>query len=526
GGLLGVIGIAVWWIFFSRASGTERYGATLLIILSLFATSFFLDKSIATANMGLMFVIYSTPVMCLALVAWAVATQNLPTPLRRMTMILTILLASGMWIMLRTNGMTGEGQHELAFRWAKTNEERLLSQSGNEKSETVSEKADESNSPGWFGFRGANRDGVVHGVRIRTDWSSNPPLEIWRRAVGPGCSSIAVAGNLIYTQEQRGEFETVSCNDLKNGKPVWKHQDKARFWDAHAGAGPRSTPTLAGNRIFTLGATGILNVLDAASGDVLWSRDAANDTGIKPPNWGFAGSPLVLNDIVVVALAGKLAAYDLTSGEPKWFGTDGGSGYSSPQLLNISGLPQVIFMSKAGALSVNPLTGKKLWEYSWPIEDRILQPAVLENGDLLLTEEYKNIRRVSVSLEGKEWKTKDIWTSQDLKSVFNDHVIHKGYLYGFDGPYMACVDLRDGKRKWRGGRYQGYTLLLADQDMMLVLTEKGEVALVSASPDEFTELSKFQAINGKTWNHPALSGNILLVRNSQEMAAFRLPIME
>ena len=144
----------------------------------------------------------------------------------------------------------------------------------------------------------------------------------------------------------------------------------------------------------------------------------------------------------------------------------------------------------------------------------------------MLTEEYKNIRRVSVSLEGKEWKTKDIWTSQDLKSVFNDHVIHKGYLYGFDGPYMACVDLRDGKRKWRGGRYQGYTLLLADQYMMLVLTEKGEVALVSASPDEFTELSKFQAINGKTWNHPALSGNILLVRNSQEMAAFRLPIME
>ena len=419
--------------------------------------------------------------------------------------------------------MTGEGHHELAFRWAKTDEERLLAQSVNEKSEFVSEKSNGGSTLGWFGFRGANRDGVVHGVRIRTDWKSNPPLEIWSRAVGPGCSSMAIAGNLLYTQEQRGEFETVSCYDLKNGKPVWKHQDKARFWDAHAGAGPRSTPTIAGNRVYTLGATGILNVLDTGNGSVIWSRDAASDTDIKPPNWGFSGSPLVLSDMVVVALAGKLAAYDLATGKPRWFGEDGGSGYSSPQLLNISGVAQVLLMSKAGALSVDPTSGKKLWEYYWPIEDRILQPAVLENGDLLLTEEYKNIRRVSVSLEGKEWKTRDIWTSQDLKSVFNDHIIHKGYLYGFDGPYMACVDLRDGKRIWRGDRYQGYTLLLADQDMMLVLTEKGEVALVSASPDEFTEISKFQAINGKTWNHPAIAGNILLVRNAMEMAAFLLP---
>lgn len=526
GGLLGVIGIAVWWIFFSRASWQERFGAILLIIISLYGTSFFLDKSIATANMGLMFIIYSTPVMCLALVIWAVTTQNFSTPLRRVTMILTILLASGMWILLRTNGMTGEGQHDLAFRWARTDEERLLAQSGNEKSESVTEKVIEGSSQGWLGFRGANRDGVVHGVRIRTDWSSKPPLEIWRREVGPGCSSISVAGNLLFTQEQRGEFETVSCYDLTNGKPVWKHQDKVRFWDAHAGAGPRSTPTLSGNRIYTLGGTGILNVLDAGSGSVIWSRDAANDTGIKPPNWGFSGSPLVLSDMVIVALAGKLAAYDLATGKPRWFGEDGGSGYSSPQLLNISGVPQVLLMSKAGALSVDPTTGKKLWEYSWPLGDRVLQPAILENRDLLFSEEYKSIRRVSVAMDGTEWKIRDIWTSNGLKSVFNDQVIHKGFAYGFDGPYLACVNLQDGKPKWRGGRYQGFTLLLADQDVILVLTEKGEVAIVSASPEKYSELSRFQAIKGKTWNHPALAGNILIVRNSQEMAAFRLPNME
>jgi outer membrane protein assembly factor BamB len=422
--------------------------------------------------------------------------------------------------------MTGEGHHDLAFRWAETDEERLLADAGDEKSESMAKKANESSGLDWPGFRGAYRDGVVRGVRIKTDWSKTPPVKLWRRAIGPGCSSIAVAGNLIYTQEQRGEFEIVSCYDLKNGNPVWKHQDKARFWDAHAGAGPRSTPTLAGNRIYTLGATGILNVLDADNGSVIWTRDAANDAGIKPPNWGFAGSPLVLTDIVVVALAGKLAAFDLATGNPKWDGTDGGSGYSSPQLMNISGIPQILLMSKAGALSVDPANGRKLWEYLWPLEDRTLQPALLENGDLILTEEYKNIRRVSITYEEKGWKSNDIWTSSGLRSVFNDQVIHKGYAYGFDGPYLACVDLVDGKPKWRGSRYQGFTLLLADQDVILVLTEKGEVAIVSATPEKYNELSRFKAISGKTWNHPAMAGNILIVRNAMEMAAFMLPNMK
>jgi outer membrane protein assembly factor BamB len=441
-------------------------------------------------------------------------------------MVITFLLASGMWIVLRTNGMTGEGHHDLAWRWAKTDEERLLAQAGNENNENLSENSDKGNNPGWPGFRGANRDGVVHGVMINTDWLASPPVELWRRPVGPGCSSFAVSGNLLYTQEQRGEFETVSCYDLKNGKPVWKHQDRARFWDSHAGAGPRSTPTLAGDRVYTLGATGIMNVLEAGNGTIIWSRDAASDAGIKAPNWGFAGSPLVVNDIVVVALAGKLAAYDIATGNPKWFGTDGGSGYCSPQLLTLNGVPQVLLMSKAGALSVDPATGKKLWEYNWPLEDRILQPALLENGDLIFAEEYKNIRRVKVTHEDEEWKIQDLWTSPGLKSVFNDHVIHKGYAYGFDGPFVACVDLKDGKRMWRGGRYQGFTILLAEQNLLLVLTEKGEIALVSASPDKFMELSRFQALKGKTWNHPALAGNILLVRNSLEMGAFRLPTID
>jgi outer membrane protein assembly factor BamB len=464
--------------------------------------------------------------MCLVFVASALISRHFSSSARRLTLALAIILASGFWIFLRTNGIDGYSRHDLAWRWAKTPEDRLLSQSGNENSaisttmETVELQAE------WPGFRGNNRDGIVRGVRIRTDWAVTAPVEMWRRPVGPGCSSFAVLGTLLFTQEQRGEDEVVSCYELETGKPVWKHSDKARFYDSHAGAGPRSTPALSGGRVYTLGATGILNSLDAARGKVIWSRNAASDAGIKVLDWGFTGSPLVVGELVVVALAGKLAAFDKSAGQPRWFGSDGGSGYSSPHLLTIGGTPQILLMSEAGAISVDPASGEELWNYAWPIADRILQPALIANGELLLTEEYRTVRRVAVTKDPNGWNVEERWTSSEMKLLFNDCVIHKGYAYGFDGPGLACMDLSDGKRMWKGNRYRGFLLLLADQDLLLILSEKGELALVPAVPDGFTELSLFPAIRGKTWNHPVLVRNILVVRNAQEMAAFNLPLME
>ncbi len=233
--------------------------------------------------------LYSVPVMSLALVAGAVASRGLPSGRRRASLAAAILLACGALMLVRTNGVTGDAMSDFEWRWTPTAEERLLARAD----DVVPAKTPETRSPNqpsepapapptappiaevpekdavaaptsanaevkWSGFRGPARDSTIRGVRIDTDWSRTPPVELWRRPIGPAWSSFAVSGDRLFTQEQRGEDEMVSAYDVKTGNPVWKHRDAARFWESNAGAGPRGTPTLHNGRVYTLGGTGHL----------------------------------------------------------------------------------------------------------------------------------------------------------------------------------------------------------------------------------------------------------------------------
>lgn len=523
GGLLGGLLIIIWWAFFSGAYRAERWGAVVLIIAAMLVTSQFVDPSITKGMRGMMFPAYALPVLATAFVLWAVATRPFTNKLRWALMILTILLFSGMWTLVRSEGITGHSVAKFTWRWTETPEEKLLAMTGNESMDLPSGIAVEETDAEWPGFRGPKRDGIARNTEVSTDWTASPPEQLWRHPIGPGCSSFAVQGDFIYTQEQRGEEEVVSCYRLSTGDAVWKHRDKARFWDSHAGAGPRSTPTLHQGRVYSFGATGILNVLDARDGGLIWSRNVALETSTEIPEWGFSSSPLVTGTVVIVALAGTPLAYDLLSGDRRWMGENGGKGYSSPHHFEIEGIPQVVMMNDKGAVSLNPENGSVLWEYSWPFSDRILQPAQADNGDLVLSSGMgKGMCRLKVSLEQNSWNIEELMNAVQLKSSFNDFVIHNDLAFGYSGPFVECVDIVEGGRKWKSSRYGGQLILLADQDLLVVLTEKGEIALVSATSDKFTELGRIPAIEGKTWNHPAIAGDILLVRNSKEMVAFRL----
>ena len=522
GGLIGWLAIVVWWTFFSRAPRSERWSAPVLMIIGLAATQILLHESMRL----LPFVAYIIPVLSLAFVVWAVASRRLTLRLRRVTMVATILLACGVWMLVRTGGITGDVVADFSWVWTDTPEERLLAQAVDEPTAALpSDSVSVETGAGWPGFRGPDRDSIIRGVRIETDWPASPPVELWRRPIGPGWSSFSVRGDLLYTQEQRGDSEGVSCYKVTTGELVWRHQDTARFWESNGGAGPRGTPTLSDGRVYTLGGTGILNVLNASDGSVVWSRNAGTDTGTNVPTWGFSSSPLVVEDVVIVAAGGSLIAYDLITGNPRWSNPTGGDCYSSPHLLIIDGVTQILLLNNAGASSVTPADGRLLWEHAWE-GNPIVQPAVIKNGDILIsTDERSGVRRITVAHKPGGWTAEERWTSTRIKPYFNDSVIHNGHAYGFDGRSLSCIDIEDGTRKWKGGRYgRGQIVLLADQDLILVLSEKGDLALVKAVPDQFTELARFPAIKGKTWNHPVLAGNVLLVRNAQEMAAFRLTL--
>ncbi len=559
GPLAGTLLVVLWWIFFSRAPWSERLLALPMMIAATLATRLVVHPSIAGGFMGLMLFIWAVPAtLGPTFVAWAVATRRWTGRRRLASMAAAILIGCGVWTLARTGGVSSRRPADLHWRWTPTPEQRLLAQEADiveaapdnpaapaparpvaaAPDKPVDKPADvEATSAAdptsvkaaaaWPGFRGPRREGVVRGLRIETDWSGKPPAELWRRPIGPGWSSFAVGGDLLYTQEQRGEHELVSCYRLSTGAPVWRHRDPVRFYESNGGAGPRGTPTLHNGRVYALGATGILNALDARTGAAVWSRNAAADTGASEPGWGFTSSPLVVDDTLVVATSGRLVSYDLATGRPRWTHTTGGGGYSSPHLVTIDGVQQILLLAGNGATSVAPADGARLWQHVWDVGTAIVQPGFAGERDVLVpladTMGGQGMRRLAVAHDSGGWTLEERWTTRGLKPYFNDFVVHEGHAFGFDGAILASIDLATGERTWKGGRYgQGQMLLLPDQDVLLVLSEEGELALVSATPDKFTELARFKAIEGKTWNHPVLVGDVLLVRNGEEMAAFRL----
>src|SRR5688572_500919 len=321
GGLLLGVVVLVWWLFFSRAPWLERVGAIVLMIAAVIATYRVVHPSIANGMMGAMLPVFSVTPLCLALVAWAAASRGLSPVPRWATLVVAIAVACGVMTLPRTGGIGGGTLADLHWRWTPDPEALLLAQGNDDPiapavapaaieapaappvspaSPSPVAPVAETSAEGvptrphiakaeWPGFRGADRDSVVRGVRISTDWSQSPPVAVWRRPVGPGWSSFAVRGKVIYTQEQRGDDEIVAAYDLTTGEPVWRHRDPARFWESNGGAGPRGTPTLSDDgRVYAFGGTGILNALDEASGTAIWSRNAAADAKATVPDWGFS----------------------------------------------------------------------------------------------------------------------------------------------------------------------------------------------------------------------------------------------
>jgi hypothetical protein len=531
--LIGVtLAFVVWWLCTRRVSWGER-----LLVLGAAVAAPVVGVLASDPTLGPITVFNGLPIMFTAWAAWLLLARNASRTTRRNGLVAVIFLSFAAFPLFRMEGLKGEGQADLHWRWSRRPGERYAAApTGNGTAATTSQPTTRSAPltlrPGdWPGFRGPNRDSVVRGITISTDWEKSPPKQLWRRPVGAAWSSVAVVDGRAFTQEQRGQSEAVVCRDAETGSELWSHEEPGRFIEALSSLGPRATPTFDNGRIYAQGAAGILVCLDAASGAKFWSRDVLKDADAKMPDWGVSSSPLVSKGVVIVFAAGHgkkgLLGYRADSGEPAWSQDVGVSSYSSPHPATIGGREQVLFIGDQGLHAIDPASGSVLWEYRAPGQPpRSLQPAPVGNDQLLVPmglEVATDLLDVKAGAPGDAAAATKRWSSRNLKPSFNDFVVHDGHAYGFDGAIFTCVELKTGGRKWKQGRYgTGQVVLLADQALLLVLSDKGEVVLLSARPDQFEERGQFQAITGKTWNHPAVAQGRLYVRNAEEMACYDL----
>lgn len=382
----------------------------------------------------------------------------------------------------------------------------------------------------WPQYLGPARSGVVADIALATDWTTKAPKLLWRQPVGAGWAGFAVAGGLAVTLEQRGKEEHVIAYDLLSGRPRWSHRDAAVHDSPLGGIGPRGVPAIDAGQVFALGATGILNALDLRSGRLLWSSNILKDNNSAEPEWGVAISPLVHGGRVIVSAGGSpgkaLVAYDRNTGEPVWAAGNGRLAYSSPALLTLAGREQIVMLNQGTVAGHDPETGAELWTHEVPAEaPRAAQPLPLSANRVLFSVGYGIGSRV-FELQGSTdaaLAAKLIWATPRLKSKFANMILHGGSVYGLDDGVFVCLDPETGERRWKEGRFGHGQLILAGKHL-LVQTEAGEIVLVEPSPERLIEVARFRALDGKTWNPPALAAPILLVRNDLEAAAYELAV--
>jgi outer membrane protein assembly factor BamB len=379
-------------------------------------------------------------------------------------------------------------------------------------------------------FLGNRRDGVIDGVAWSANWDSAPPRQRWRIPVGAGWSAFAVAGNIAVTQDQNGPSELVVARDLATARTLWIHTNAARFFEWQGGEGPRATPTLDGDRVYTLGGTGILDCLDLADGHAVWTHDLLRESKAGNLTWGISASPLVLAGAVVVpggAGAGPtVSAFAKADGKPIWHSGTNGSSYASPILANLLGRDRILSVN-AGTFTIHePADGTELLSFPWGDGKRPVasQPVVVGTNRVFLSAGYA-MGCVMLALQpGPDGRlaATELWRNKAMKTQFNSPALRDGCLYGLDDGLLACVDAATGKRLWKDGRYGSGQSLLVGQHLV-VQTEQGSVVLAAAKPDGFLELGRIPAMDSKTWNYPTVAGHLLLVRNDREAVCYEVP---
>lgn len=434
------------------------------------------------------------------------------------TRIAGVLFAAIAAVLFRFVGMTGDFVPIIKFRFGST--------AAKFASTDNARRIPATDYPQLFG---PARDCVLPGPSIDLDWKANPPHLVWKQPIGAAWSGFAVVGGRAVTMEQHGDDECTTCYEPTTGRLLWKTPTPGVYDTKIAGRGPRATPTIADRRVFTFGAVGTLSCLDLETGKVIWSRNPASEAGQSVPDWGFSSSPLVHGGLVIVSVGGpkSLVAFRVADGAPAWHGGTQPVSYSSPFLLTAAGRQVIMMFNHHAATAHDPTTGAVLWEQPWGKGfPHVSRPIPIAPDRILFSSGY-GVGAALFALKtdaGGAITTDRIWNTPRFQAKFSNPVERDGFVYGVSDGIFACLDLADGKVRWKDGRYgHGQGLLIGDS--YLQMTEQpGELVLLQPTPDAANERARFPVFDDKTWNPIALSGDLLLIRNDREAACVRLPI--
>ena len=521
--LVAAILMLVWWITASRVPWRSRIVGFVLFFVAIAAVLF----SQRSVSMGGMLLAVALPYLLYSTVIALVVTIPFSWRIRKWLLAIVLILCAGVFCAQRVDEIGGDLYPVVSWRWQMTSAQRSEN-IGAPTTQQTAKLPDAITPEDWCDFLGQGRKNTIANLTFSTDWST-PPKEVWRQPIGPGWSSFIGVGDYLFTQEQRGDAELVTCYRADTGASVWQQGETVLFDDA-MGLGPRATPVFHKGHLYTQGATGLLQCLDAAAGEVLWKRQLTEDGDTGVPSFSFASSPLVIDGLVVAFTAGcegkSVIAYHQETGEIAWSPGAKDDGYASPQLSVVLGTPQILLASDFGMQAFKPEDGQLLWQHQWDIETnpRCVQPVVWKEEYVLFGGTgTSGSKLLHVTRENEIWTVTETWYQKRFGPYFNNGILYKDHYYGYDDVRLACIAMETGERAWTGDRYGGQLIFIVDMEMLLVLSERGDLALVRAVPDRFEEVARFKALNGKTWNHPIIHRGKLYVRNSEEAVCFELP---
>ena len=450
---------------------------------------------------------------------WLLFYSRLP----RIVRLAGLSAALAMIGLFKMDGHTGSFFPQFSFRWSKESAKKIPALTGKVAEEgTMIDTEGPENCPR---FLGAEMNNWVSGELLPQHWYDTKPKELWRKKIGEGWSAFSVAGGYAYTMEQRGEVETTICYELLTGEAAWVHEEPVRFEESMGSDGPRSTPTVIDGKVYSYGATGILNCLDARSGKSLWGKDVLAEVNHSVPKWAKSCSPLIIDGKVIVTLGSEakknLAAFDRLTGTPVWRAGDYGSSYASPVVATLAGKRQIVAFQQKSVDGYDIESGEILW--SFPLKSNpadCASPLIV--GDTVITSSGYGYgtHRIKIKQTEGRFEAKKMWHSRKLKAKFADMVVKGDFLYGLNEGRLVCLDLVEGDLKWRGTNF-GHGQILGVGEHLIIQGEQGNISILGINPDREKIVQEFEALEHRTWNHPTLAGRILLVRNDREAVAFQ-----